>query len=474
MATVVRNAAWIVAWDGRRHVYLRDGDVAWEANTLTHVGGRFHGKAEHEIDGRRLLAMPGLVDIHCHPTNQPLYKGLREELGNPHFYGSGLYDYMAVFRPDTAARRAAAAYTYCELLLSGVTTLADLSVAYEGWVDLAAKSGLRMCVAPMFRAAEWEVKDGRTLSYAWDTQRGRKRFEDALKVMDEAERHPSKRLFSMVSPGQIDTCDEALLRDAAAEARSRKRPFQTHTSQSVVEFQEMTRRNGTTPVQWANDIGILGPGMGLGHAIFMDHHSWLHWPTRRDLDIIADTGTNVAHCPTVFSRYGHMLQSFGGYLKKGVVVGIGTDTLPHNMIEEIRTALILGRAAAGYQQSVTSAQGLHAATVGGAAALMRDDIGRLAVGAKADLFLADLDHPIMRPERDPWQSLLYSAADRAIRDVFVDGTQVVKDGRVLTLDMDALAAELAEGQARMERETPKLDHAGRQSREIAPLSLPVG
>ena len=472
--TVIRNAAWIIAWDGKRQVYLRDGDVAFEGNALVHVGGAYAGKADKEIDGRRRMVMPGFVNIHCHPTNQPLFKGVREELGNPHLYGSGLYDFMTLFRPDPDARRAGAAYTYCELLLSGVTTVADLSVPYEGWIDLMAESGLRGCIAPMFRSAEWEVPDGRTLTYKWNAQLGRKRFEEALTLVDAAARHPSGRLFGMVSPGQIDTLEEDLLRDAADAARGRKVPFQVHTSQSVVEFQEMTRRHGKTPVQWANEIGILGPGMGLGHAIFIDSHSWLHWPTRRDLAIIADTGTHVAHCPTVFARYGHMLQSLGAYKDAGVTLGIGTDVFPHNMIEEIRTALVMGRAAAGYMQSITGADGLEIATVGGADSLLRPDIGRLAKGCKADLVLVDLDSPLMRPERDPWRSLLYSAADRAVRDVFVDGRQVVGEGRVLTMDMGAIAERLREGQIRMLANTPKHDHAGRADTAVSPLSLPLG
>ena len=474
-AVCIRNASWIVAWDAEagRHAYRRDADVAFAGDRILQVGGRYEGPVEREVGGRGRLVMPGLVNLHCHPTNQPLYKGMREELGNPHLYGSGLYDYMTLLVPDADARRAAAEYTYCELLLSGVTTVTDLSVPYEGWVDLAARSGLRVCVAPMFRSANWVVPDGRSLGYVWDEKAGRRRFEEAVRIVEEAERHPCGRLFGMVAPGQIDTCEEGLLRDSVALARSTKRPWQTHCAQSVAEFNEMTRRHGMTPVQWAHEVGLLGQGSGLGHAIFLDSHDWIHWPTRRDMDLIAVTGTNVAHCPTVFSRYGHTLQDLGRYLRAGITVGLGTDTFPHNMVEEMRVALILARVAAGYGTSVTTADALHCATVGGATALLRDDLGRLAPGARADLALVDLAHPMMQPARDPVRSMVYSAAERAVRDVFVAGRQVVKDGRVLTLDMADAAGRVAEGQARMEAATPKVDPAGRSAREIAPLSLPL-
>ena len=77
--------------------------------------------------------MPGLIDIHCHPTSQPLYKGIREELGNPRLYNSALYDGTAPFQTDDEGRRACAVYALGELLASGVTTIAELSAPYEGW-----------------------------------------------------------------------------------------------------------------------------------------------------------------------------------------------------------------------------------------------------------------------------------------------------------------------------------------------------
>ena len=101
------------------------------------------------------------------------------------------------------------------------------------------------------------------------------------------------------------------------------------------------------------------------------------------------------------------------------------------------------------------------------------DIGRLAVGAKADLVLLDLDNELMQPVRDPLRSLIFTAADRAVRDVFVDGRQVVRERRVLTLDRRAALHRLCEAQRRLEAGVPDNDYAGRSSLEITPLSLPM-
>jgi len=235
----------------------------------------------------------------------------------------------------------------------------------------------------------------------------------------------------------------------------------------------MIRRHGKTPVQWAHEIGILGPGTILGHALFLDTHSWIRWWTKTDLSLIADHGCSVAHCPTPFARYGQVMENFGDYLRAGVNMGIGTDTTPHNLVEEMRKTAILARIAARDVATVTTADLLHAATVGGAKALMREDLGRIAAEKKADLVIVDLAVPQMIPARDPLRSFVYHAADRAVRDVFVDGRQVVAEGKVVTLDQAAAGERLVEAQRRMLAAAPNRDYRNRTAEEIVPLSLPL-
>lgn len=472
--TVVRGAAWLVAWDAPagRHAYLRDADLAFTDDRIVHVGPGYDGPADREIDGRDTFVLPGLVDLHSHPALEPAYKGVREEHGVPEMYMTGLYERSTTFRTDAEGEQAAAEVAYSELLLSGVTSLVDVSGIYDGWIELMARSGLRGWVAPWYSSAAWKMEAGHKLGHTWNEAAGPKGMAEAEAFMAQAERHPSGRLSGMYSPGTIDTCTEELLRDTVAAARASGRPYTTHIAQSVVEFHLMVDRHGKTPVQWARDIGFLTPTALLAHAIFIDDHSWLHWRTRSDLAILADSGVTVAHCPTPFCRYGQMLEDFGRYLRAGVNMGIGTDTLPHNFLEEMRKTAVLARIAAGDINTLGLGDVLHAATIGGAKALGRDDIGRLAAGAKADVVLVDLSHPHMRPVRDPLRSLVFSAADRAVRDVFVDGRQVVEDGRVTTLDPDEAHGRLQEAQARMLADGPRRDFAGRDAETIAPLSLP--
>ena len=476
ITTVIRNADWVIAWDedSGHHTYRRNTDIAFADNTITFVGRNYPGAVDRVIDGKDRLVLPGLIDIHAHPEHEPLYRGVREEHGLRNMYMTGLFERSQAFTaPDNEARAASAEFAYCELLLSGVTSLVDISPAWDGWIDLFASSGMRGFLAPGYASARWLLANDFELRFAWDDERGREGFKTALALIDQAVRHPSGRLSGVVSPMQIENCTAELLRDSRDAARERGVPLTVHIAQSVLEVQEMIRRHGKTPVQWAHDIGILGPDTILGHALFLDSHSWVRWWTKTDLALIADTGSSVAHCPTPFARYGQVMENFGDYLRAGVNMGLGTDTTPHNLVEEMRKAAILARIAARDVAAVTTADLLHAATVGGAKALMREDLGRIAVDKKADLVVVDLTVAQMIPARDPLRSFVYHAADRAVRDVFVDGRQVVAEGKVVTLDQAAASERLVQAQRRMLAAAPQRDYRGRTAAEIVPLSLPL-
>jgi cytosine/adenosine deaminase-related metal-dependent hydrolase len=223
-----------------------------------------------------------------------------------------------------------------------------------------------------------------------------------------------------------------------------------------------------TPIGWLDHLGVLSDRSIIGHAIFLDDHPSTRWSTETDLQRLAETGTMVAHCPTVFVRRGIALRDLGRYLRRGVGIGIGTDTYPHNMLSELRLAAYLARLQGGSPRTVRTTDIFNAATIAGARALRRDDIGRLAVGCRADLVLVELDHPAMRPAHDALRTLIYAADDRVIRAVYVDGRQVVESGRVLTIDHAAASTALEEAQRRIIARAPSLDWAKRRVDDIVP------
>ena len=245
--TWIRNADWVVAWDGAAggHAYLRGADVVFAGDALTFVGHGYRGRADETIDGRRLMVMPGLVDLHAHPNLEAAYRGIREEHGVPEMAMTGLFERSGAYWPDQEGMLACAEAAYCELLLSGVTTLVDISGVYPGWIDLIARSGLRGVVAPAYASARWVVRRSHLLEYEWNEAAGRKGFEDALSLCDEVGQAPQRAALRTGLAGP----DRHLHRGPPARQRRRRAaergrpPFYRSTAPGrIVRFhQEFTR-----------------------------------------------------------------------------------------------------------------------------------------------------------------------------------------------------------------------------------------
>ena len=474
----IRNLAWAVVRDGahHRHVYRRDVDLHLKDGRIAEItpaGVRPSGPGETSLDGSGMLALPGLVNIHSHPSTEPGYRGVREDHGVPEQQMTGLMERLQAFRLDESGRQGAAVLAYSEMLRAGTTMACDVTVPFDGWLETMAQSGMRFYAAPTFASARWGMEAPQTVTWKWDEAGGLAQFETARRVMAEAEAHNSGRLGAMVFPAQIDTVTPELFAASRRHADETGRRFSTHIGQSVVEVREMIRRHNTTPVQWAAAQGLLKDDTVLAHCILLDEHPQIRWHTARDLDLIAEAGASVAHCPQPFARYGLAMDHIGRYRAKGVNIGLGTDCAPHNLIEEMRLAIVAGRLMSEDIRSLDTAGAFEAATFGGAAALGREDIGALGPGMMADIVLVDLGHPLMQPVRDPLRSFVFHAADRAVRTVLVDGEVVLDGGEPVHLDPAAALERVAEAQARMLRDSTKNDYARRHADQIAPLSLPV-
>lgn len=469
--TVIRGLSWCVAWRGDRHRYARDADIAFEGDRIVHAGGRFEGAADREIDGAGLMAMPGFVNIHGHLGTEPLGKGFYEELGSHKLHMSRIYEHIYTVRPDLETRPVATRFSIAELMKSGCTTVADMSLPYPGWLDTVAGTGVRAFIAPMFRSGAWRTPNDHSVVYDWNEAQGERDMQEALDICEEARRHPSGRLDGIVIPAQAETCTPELMKKAHAQARARGLHFQTHAAQAVHEFQEMVRRHGMTPVAYLEDLGVLGPGTSIAHGIFLDEHPATLWHERRDLARLARSGTTVIHCPVTFAYRGVAMHSLAGYRAAGVPLAMGTDTFPHDMLNEMRIALFLSKVVTAHVDALRLEHVFGMATVGAARAMGRDDLGRLAPGAKADIVLVDCAHPAMTPCRDPLRSLVFSAGSAAVRDVFVDGRPVLEGGEPVHIDLAADARALEAGHARSMEDTRNRDRAGRAALEISPLAL---
>ncbi|HEV8616595.1 MAG TPA: chlorohydrolase family protein [Methylomirabilota bacterium] len=467
------RAGWIVAFDGTGHRILRDGVVVVEGERIVHVGRTYDGPVDETVDARDRVLTPGLISTHAHIAGSPLDRSFIEDRGNPQFWYSGLFEMLPVRSDaqDEAASRACVDFSMAELLRGGVTTVMEIGGLGQYVVERAAHYGLRVYMGLTFRSGRWLTKDGRRVVWEWDEEAGRQGLRRAVEFFDKHDGAHGGLVRCYFSPAQVDTCTGDLLREAKRRADETGRPFTLHTSQSVVEFNEMLQRHGKTPVAWLDALGVLGPNTVLGHALIVGGSSWTNYPAG-DVAIMAESGCTVAHAPWVFARRGVVMESFALYRTAGINVALGTDTNPQSVIEAMRWAAICSKIVERDTEATTAAHAFDAATLGGAQALGRADLGRIAVGATADLVLWKAASWAMTPLRDPIKNIVYNAGAEDVDRVYVGGRLVVDQGRVLAADEAKILADLQAGGERMWPRMKQFDWAGRTADELSPLSYP--
>jgi 5-methylthioadenosine/S-adenosylhomocysteine deaminase len=470
------DASHVIAYQDDGHRYLRDGVVVTDGSDIVHVGpaGSWTEPVDETIDATGMVLTPGFVNTHAHLADSPLDKSFVEDMGRRQFYLSGLFEYLPVRSQamDEEAANSGLAFSMAELLRTGTTTVMEIGFHGEEAVRQAGKVGMRLYMGLGYRSARWYTDDGKSVKYAWDEEAGLRGLERAMRFIEEHDGAQNGRIKGFLSPLQVDTCTADLLRKSRNAAVSMGVPLALHTSQSVNEFLEMTQRHGLTPIEWLREIGFLGPEVILGHAIITAPGTWSNW-SGDDIGILADTGTNVAHCVWVFARRGMAMESFARYLARGVNMTLGTDTCPQSMIEGLRYTAVVSKLVDRQTEVATAADVFNAATLGGARALGRDDLGRVAPGAKADLLLWNGDSLFMTPLRDPVRNLVYSAAAEDLDTVLIDGEIRMRHREIPGVDLAGLTRDLQAAGERMWANVDKGDWAGRSIDELAPQTFPA-
>ncbi len=466
----------IVAYDDGGHRVLRGGALVFEDDRITFVGARHDGRVDRRIDATGALVIPGLVNIHSH-ANTEAGGRLMADTGRRDFFHTGFLHYQATPRGvkglDARANPAIGGrFALVEMLRNGCTTVVEISPNSEHLLPIAGELGLRVYLGPAYRSATYCVTDTGELYYDWDEDGGRAGLARATEFI---RRHASDfdgRIQGMLFPYQVDTCSVDLLRATRKAADELGVGIQIHAGQNLLEFHEILRRHGKTPVELLAETGLLGPDAIVGHCIISTAHHLAGLPAGRDLDVLAASGASVAHCPLVFARRGNALESFHRYRAHGINIGLGTDTYPRDLISDMRLAGFVAKIVERDYTVATAADVFTAATLGGARALRRDDLGRLAPGAKADIVIVDMRKLHIGPYRDPIRALVNCATGADVDRVIVDGRSVVEDGHVVGIDEPRLLAEAQAEAERLWATVPEWHWQRQSADEFSPPSFP--
>jgi len=476
MRTLI-HGDYVVAFDGDQHRIVRSGVVVYEDDRILHVGRSFQGEVDTQIDASESkLIIPGLVNIHMHAGIQAGGR-IVSDVGRRELFNAGYLNYAVAGqgkRPTPEDSAIGARLTVWELLRTGSTTVVNVggSVSMvEEMARVAGEAGLRAYLGPGYTAADLYYDQDGLLRYDWDEGRGMSRLAEAATTAQAINGTYNGRIQGMLFPNQVDACSPDLLRATRKNANELGLGIQTHVAQNLLEFHEVLRRYGVTPVELLHQTGILGPDTILGHCILTTGHPWLAFPRGNDLVLIADAGASVAHCPLALARRGSAMHSFSKYLGAGINMSIGTDTFPRDMLTEMRLASLFCKTNEGNATVATAKEVFDAATLGGAKALRRADLGRLAAGAKADILIIDLAKPRIGAILDPIKTLVDCCVGEDVTTVVIDGQKVVENGRALGFDEGRLVREVQKAAEAYWSAFPNWDVFGRGVDEVSPQSL---
>jgi cytosine/adenosine deaminase-related metal-dependent hydrolase len=370
-----------------------------------------------------------------------------------------------------------AKYSLIDSLKSGCTTTVAIglvnSLGEERAVALIDEMGVRSCLGWVFRNGVHERTQAANVETRWlEPDVGPELLEKAAGFVDKYRGALDGRVIPMFFPSQVDTCSADLLRAIRKKADELKAGISIHAGQYMFEFQNMLRMYGRTPVEFLNDTGLLGPDVIIGHLWAIAGHPMVAYPPEGggDLKILAETGTTVSHDPVVFVWRGNKMHSHTKYRKAGVNVSIGTDFAPQDMLNQMRVASYVTKLADWDCYSGSSREIFTSATLGGAKAIGRSDLGRIAPGALADVAIVSMESLNTVPVRDPIKNLVNHANRSDVKTVIVDGKILVKDGEALNVDeaelvkkVQAISERRWNSVAKNDPEHRTIDHFSPQS-----------
>jgi cytosine/adenosine deaminase-related metal-dependent hydrolase len=483
------NATWIVGHGSGGHTLIRDGVLVYEDNRIIHVGLTFDGEVQQTIDATGKLLAPGFIDTHVHSGHRASHR-LITDTGRPIYYGQPFLeisvpkegkqvvgDVRYLKHGDAGADAAVqlnATFTVAELLRNGVTTFVEFGsqlAIQDALLAEVTRLGTRAYLAPGYDCGRWVGDEQGRLKRVVNEELGLEGLKTAIAWIEQNDGAADGRIKGILVPREVETSTLDVLRGTVEIADRLSLPIATHAAYSVIEFYETVREYMMTPIELLDSIGMLRPTLNIGHGNFISDNPNLNYSVGRDLELMGRAGVSISHCPINIARRARTLNDWQKYRKAGVNISIGSDTYPRDMIMNMRTASYMGKIMAHTYFAATAGEVFAAATLGGAKSVGREDIGRLAPGALADMIIVDLsgrDSLRYGPVRDPVKSLVECGVGDDVDTVIVDGKIVMQGGKIPGVDFAALRAQAQAAGEKVWATLPDWDPLGRTAESACP------
>jgi 5-methylthioadenosine/S-adenosylhomocysteine deaminase len=435
---LIRNGT-IVTMDGDRRI-IEDGVIGVRGDAITFVGTQSDlvlqfpkgVLAKQTLDAKGKLVLPGFINGHTH-VPMTLFRGLHDDVTLDDWLRKYIFPAEAKNVTEEFVRwgtRLAAA----EQIRGGVTTFADMYYFEDAVAEETKAAGMRGVLGETF--IDFPAPDNKTNAAVLDyTEKFLKRWQgDPL-------------IHAAPAPHSIYTCSQKTLQDAAALARKYNAPILIHVAEMKKELDDSRAQNGTTPVQYLDRIGILGPDVIAAHCIFVDE---------ADRKILAQRKVGCVHNPSSNMMLASGVSPVPEMRAAGVAVGLGTDgpagsNNDLDLMEEMDLAAKLAKITKMDPLALNAKAVVEMATIDGARALhMEKEIGSLEAGKKADVILIGLDAPNAVPMYEVYAQVAYALKGSDVETVVIGGRVVMRDKKVLTVNEAAAIAKAREFKNKIE------------------------
>lgn len=476
------KARFVVGFEAGTHVVYEPGELVYQGDSIVYVGKQYDQIVDETRSYPDCMLIPGLIDLDADVDSDHALQDIAVSSKVFQLDRSKQLS-TAYSNEDFHARHR---FSFAHLLKNGITTVLPISgETFYPWgmsikeceimMEEAVRTGIRAYIGPSFKSRKFPDEP-------FDDERGYASLHEAIAF---CERTFPETIVPFLNPCQIHITRLDMLKEAATYAKQHQLPFRLHACEAIREWKYTVEHYQKTTIQLFAKEGMLFDQFIIPHCITT---------TNEELNLLASYGVSVVSTPFADANTGTGLFSFDKYVAYGVNMTMGTDTHPGDMLRNMKMAWDLDHLChrrkffSTYKTDGTMVPLLpeeplypktdayhyfNAATINGAKALGREDIGRLCKGAKADIVAITMRDLLIGPLHDPIRSLINSATGAQVKDVIVNGKDIIVDYKMLNEDEETLLEKAQVAYDHYVSNYEKYDQNQTKNEELFPPSYQI-
>lgn len=390
------------------------------------------GQAHNLLEGREMLAMPGLINTHAH-VPMVIFRGLAEDVSIERWFNEFMWPLESNLIEEDVYWGMLLGLV--EMIEGGVTTVAD----HYFYMDQAAK-------------AVEQAGTRAALGWAVFGSQGYGTLDETAAFVERWQGQASGRITSWMAPHAPYTCDDDFLQATVTHAKRLGVGLHIHASEEMGQTQASLQKRGLTPIQVLAQTGVLDVPLIIAHGCGI---------LPQDIDLLkqAAAPVGIAHAPKTYLKLGMGLTPILPLREAGIPVGLATDGAVSNntldIFESLRLMAMLQKHEARNPEIMTIPQALEIATRGSAAVVgLGDKIGQITPGYLADVILVDLSGAHHQPLHSLTASLVYNTRASDVQTVIVNGKIIMRDRHILTLNKAEIIRQVNRSMERLAQRVP--------------------